>query len=306
MVRRLVVVTLALGLAGGCNAIAWKRGQHETTFRRAGMVQHTARLGDARVRYWVGGADGPPVLLIHGFGASAIWQWFGQIEALAARHRVIVPDLLWFGDSASIKREVTIDDQVAMLVALLDKLDVPSVAAAGISYGGFVAYELAAAHPTRVRRLAILDSPARAYRREDYTALCQRFGVDHIGKVLVPSDEDGVARLMALAKYDPDWAPGWAKRQALEQLYGAHRGEQLALLNAMLADADDLQARRTRPTAPVLLIWGREDPVFPLGLAQRLQEQLGHGTRLEVIPEARHAPNLEYPALVSDLLVGFF
>ena len=305
---RLVLLGFVCGLVclGGCNAVAWKRGRHESTFRDAGLKPSQVTLGDATVRYWSGGADGPPVLLLHGFGASAIWQWFGQVEALAKHHRVIAPDLLWFGGSSSTRRDFSVDYQMATLVALLDHLKTGSVRVAGISYGGFVAYELAAEHPARVERLVIIDSPARTYTKADYAGLCKRYSVAHIGTVLVPTDTEGVQTLLEIAKYDPDWAPGWAKQQVLDQLYSARRKEQVALLDSLIAAADDLAGRTSRPAAPALLIWGSDDPVFPVALGRRLEKHLGPQTRLEIIGEARHAPNLEHPERVSELLLGFF
>lgn len=301
----LVGLVVVLGF-GGCNAIAWKRGQLEDEFSDAGMRRAEARLGDATVSYWDGGADGPPVLLLHGFGASAIWQWHGQIEEIAKQHRVIMPDLLWFGGSSSTRRDFRIDYQVDTVVALMDHLGVKRAHVVGISYGGFVSYELAAAHPQRVDRTVILDSPARTYTRADYAELCERFSVDHIGSVLVPTTTEGVQRLLEIAKFDPDWAPDWVKKQVLEQLYGQHGVEQVALLDGLLAEADTLQARAGRPQGRVLLIWGQQDAVFPLPLAHRLQRHLGQETRLEVIAEAKHAPNLEHPEKVTRLLLEFF
>lgn len=300
-----LALACALAVVGGCNAVAWKRGQHEDTFRDAGLEPDQRTLGEASVRYWAGGADGPPVLLLHGFGASAIWQWHGQVGALAERHQLVVPDLLWFGGSRSERRDFSVDYQVATVVALLDTLKIDAVRVAGISYGGFVAYELAAAHPERVHGLVIIDSPGRTFTRADYAALCARFSVDHIGTVLVPSDIGGVQTLLEIAKYDPDWAPDWAKRQVLEQLYSTHREERIALLDALLESADTLHNRADTPRAPALLIWGSHDPVFPVPLARRLQADLGPQTRLEIIDEARHAPNLEHPERVTQLLLEF-
>src|SRR5262249_55632614 len=92
----------------GCNIVAWKQGQLERSMRAAGLSPGDERLGADTVHYWAGG-HGPTVVLVHGFGASAIWQWADQVDALAPDHRVIVPDLLWFGDSRSEDKAAGID-----------------------------------------------------------------------------------------------------------------------------------------------------------------------------------------------------
>ena len=65
----------------------------------------------------------------------------------------------------------------------------------------------------------------------------------------------------------------------------------------------------TRPgaiTQQTLLIWGRHDQVFPLEIGERLAGDLGDLATLRVIDDARHAPNLEHPGLVSSWLLEHF
>jgi len=53
------------------------------------------------------------------------------------------------------------------------------------------------------------------------------------------------------------------------------------------------------------VVWGREDPVFPLAIGERLAAGLGGQTRLVVIDRARHAPNLEHAKTFNDVLRTF-
>ncbi len=307
MRTRVVALAAALLVAAGlgCNAVQYKYAEIESAFRGAALAPADATLGTRHVHYWEGGR-GPAVLLVHGFGASAVWQWYRQVAALAPEHRVIVPDLLWFGESYdTAESDFGVDRQVEMLVALLDHLGERQVAVVGVSYGGIVATELAHAHPERVTRLALLDSPGRAYTAEDWTALCRRFEVDHMARVLIPSTPADIDRLLAIAYDDPPWSPDWANRQVLEQLYGARRAEKQALLDSLLRDMEAVRSRPARFEAPVLLIWGRDDPIFPLGVAERLRDQLGERATLHVIDRARHAPMLEHPEQVNALLKAF-
>lgn len=299
---RHAIPALVVALAGiGCNVVQLQQAGIVGSLREHGMETRHAELGEAEVRYLHRAGEGTPVLLVHGFGGSALWQWYRLVPALD-RRPLVAPDLLWFGGSTSRVADHSLDQQVRAMVALLDRLGYERVDVVGISYGGLVAYELAASHPDRVRRLVVVDSPGREYTRQDYRALCDRFGVDHIGEILIPEDERGVRTLLGLAYADPPWLPDFALWQTLDLLYGAHRVEQLALLDAMLRDLDLLRARPD-PIAETLLIWGRDDPVFPLAIGRRLASRLD--ARLAIIDRARHAPNLEHPAIFNALVAEF-
>ncbi len=288
-----------------CNVVRYQRGHIEKGLRHSGLEEVTAELNDATLHYWMGG-HGKAVLLLHGFGASAIWQWYEQVDALAGRYRVIVPDLLWFGDSTSEVEDFSLDHQVRTVVSLLDRLGEDRVHLVGISYGGLVAYQLASVYPDRVDRVVIADSPGRVYSMTDLNGLLSRFGVEDIAELLIPDTREDVERLMEIAYYNPPYTPGFARDDVLEELYGKNREEQAELLRAVVKDMEKIRATPDRYRAETLLVWGRHDPVFPLEIGERLATYLGDRSRLAVIDNARHAPNVEHPQLFNELLLEFF
>jgi pimeloyl-ACP methyl ester carboxylesterase len=294
----LAVTTLLLG----CNVIALKQAGLERGLREHGMVAADTKIGGDSVHYWAGGT-GPTVVLVHGFGASGMWLWSPQVEDLARDHHVVMPDLLWFGESRSDSKDYSLDHQVKTLEALLDQLGVRDFDVMGVSYGGLVAHELASDRPSAARHLVLVDTPGRVYRHEDYTALCARMGVDHLAKVLVPRDRAGVQRLLDIAYYDTPWVPGFALEQALTTLYATQQDERVALLDALLANRDALVARPATLTAKTMIVWGREDEIFPLEIGHRLSASLR--APLRVIDHARHAPNLEHPEEFDRIVRGF-
>lgn len=285
------------------DVVAWQRGSFARRLDAVGITARTLDLGDDRVRVWSGGGPGRPVVLVHGFGASSEWQWTPQAVDLAADRRVVMPDLLWFGGSSSTRADYSLDHQVAAVVAALDALDVGEADLVGISYGGMVAFELAAAYPGRVRRLVLVDSPGRLFTDEDYEALLARFGTDDFARVLLPEDDEDVRTLIELAYERPPPTPGWAARQARVGLYSRNREELAALVHELLAERQSLRARTTPVLGPVLVVWGASDPVFPLPIGERLSRELG--APLEVIPSARHFPNAEHPERFNRILRDF-
>ncbi len=304
----LLLVVLVLS-AVGCNAIKLHGQNLERGFARQGLQRRVEPIGDATVHYYDGGPKQPigTVLLVHGFGAEAVWQWGPQVRALVgAGYRVLVPNLLWFGQSTSTDRDFSVDHQLRTLTALMDHVGVARVdAVVGISYGGLLAFGLAAELPERVGSLVILDSPGPVYTDADYAGLLERFGVQHPGPLLVPEHHDGIRALVELAYYKPPPTPAWLRKQILATLYQSDREEKVALLEDMVADMDALRGRDWQVAGPTLLIWGDEDPVFPLEIGRRLAKWMGPSTAFEVISRARHAPQLEHPAAVNALILSF-
>lgn len=108
----------------------------------------TLRRGPLAVR--VLGAEGPPVVLLHGLGGSNRY-WGGNYDGLARTSRLVVPDLLGFGASPKPARGYTAEDHIAAIVATLDWLRIDAPVTVGAHSAGCVlALALAAGHPERV------------------------------------------------------------------------------------------------------------------------------------------------------------
>lgn len=297
---------LLLFTLSACNVIAMKQRSLESQLSNARLSWREVDRDGHHLGTWLGGTpDGKhrPVLLVHGFGASGVWQWSEQAAALAKDRTVLLPDLPWFGASTSQRTDFSIDAQVAAVVALLDALELKDVDVVGISYGGIVAYELAALHPERVGKLVMVDSPGREYTRADYDALCARFATDDLAKVLIPADTNGIDQLMGLAYQQPPWTPPIVRQQALDTLYVKNRTEQAALLHALVQSIETAAERPGAVAAPTLVVWGRNDPVFPLELGQRLAERLH--AKLEIVEGAKHFVPSEHPEPVTRHLKAF-
>ncbi|MFV0372900.1 alpha/beta fold hydrolase [Microbacterium sp.] len=107
-----------------------------------------------------GPADGSPVLLVHGFGSNRAENWgsAGWEKVLSeAGFRAILVDLRGHGDSGRPEGadHYTADLFIADLVAVLDALGLDRVDYLGYSFGARLGWDLALAHPERVRRLAL-------------------------------------------------------------------------------------------------------------------------------------------------------
>src|SRR6266545_2862391 len=124
------------------------------------------KIGDQLVHVEMAGA-GPPLVLVHGFGAST-YSWRLVMPALASSFRVIAVDLNGFGyterpkDPARYTREA----QGELVLAVMDSLGFASAHLMGHSYGGGISLWIAWKHPERVRSLVLVDSSAPTYAND--------------------------------------------------------------------------------------------------------------------------------------------
>lgn len=270
-----------------------QQGLVRSRFRRAGLVERTVTLGEATVRYWEGG-QGRPLLLLHGFGSDATWTWHANVRQLVQGRRLYVPDLLWFGESGSRRADFSLAYQAEVALALLDQAGVDGFDVVGISYGGLVAWLLAHLHPDRVGRLVLVDSPGPVFTREDQEAALARFGVDDLASIVLPKGPEDVRRLIELALYRPPPTPDFVLHYLYERMFTDRVEEKRQLLLHVQDDDLRAQARSWSVDRPTLLVWGEQDPLFPVEVAVRLQQSLPDAS-LVVLPASRHAPNLEEP-----------
>nr|WP_269449882.1 alpha/beta fold hydrolase [Auraticoccus cholistanensis] len=179
------------------------------------------------------------------------WSWRHLIPLLGAGRAVLALDPRGTGASDRTPSGYRLPDTVDDLHALLDALAVPRVVLVGHGWGGISATALAAAHPERVRALALVAAPAppalQGYRRLLAGALAGT-------RVLTPQ------RLHAWAGADlPASSPCV---QALREWPGPQRA--LAPLRSAALHPATLRALRTGPRAvPTLHVRAAADPLLP-------------------------------------------
>ena len=101
---------------------------------------------------------GRPVVLLHG---QPTWGYIYRrfIPALAAAHRVIVPDHMGFGKSETpAGREYTLSTHVANLAALIETLDLRDITLVMQDWGGPIGIGYAARHPERIHSLVLMNT----------------------------------------------------------------------------------------------------------------------------------------------------
>ena len=226
-------------------------------------------LPDGELAYLEAGS-GRSVMLIHGFGGDGPTSWGRVMAVLAKCHHVVVPDLLWFGRSHAVG-EPALQAQADALQALILARMPGTVQLVGLSYGGFVALELARRMPDKIERLVIMASPGMAYTADDQQDLLARAQVQTAEQLFVPNDARAVARMMAMVGSPLARAPRFLL-QDVWQFYYRDRAPQLRALMQELATGQQAHVERlSQPLSmPAAVVWGSQDEIFPLHIGQRL------------------------------------
>ncbi|XP_051226014.2 uncharacterized protein [Lolium perenne] len=245
----------------------------------------------------------PPLLLLHGFGGDAKWTWVGNFAALSRSFHVYAPDLVFFGSSsrsASPLRSVAF--QARCSADAMRILGVPHYHIAGISYGGFVAYRMAAVEAREcVGRLVIMTSAVAASAQE-ITALAAREEIA-VEDALMPETAAGLRRLLCRIMHSPPRLPDFLLLDLI-QMFADQRKERSELLRELLEKGVGIDLLRAL-NQKTLLIWGDKDQVFPVDLGYRLQRHLGDDCRLEIIKDAGHALQIEEAGKVNKFIRSF-
>ncbi|KQT91950.1 alpha/beta hydrolase [Methylobacterium sp. Leaf469] len=267
----LIVTALLSASALAIQAAASRRLAHPAI----PVIHHrTATIDGVDVFYReAGSADTPVVVLLHGFPTSS-HMFRNLIPLLADRYRVIAPDYPGFGESDAPDHKTfayTFAHFADIVDELLGRLGATRYALYVMDYGAPVGYRLALKHPERVTALVVQNGnaykegllafwdPIKAYWADDSKANREALSV------LVAPDTtrfqyvDGVADV---SRIDPD---NWRHDQALLDRPG-NKDIQLDLFrdygtNVPLYPAFQAFFRAHQP--PTLIVWGRNDTIFP-------------------------------------------
>ena len=277
-------------------------------------VRHRATLVVSEhafdIAYQVAG-EGPPLLLIHGLGASSM-AWHFQLDRLAAAHRVSAIDLPGHGASPAPAAPVDGEVAAAIVAAFLEQVLGGPAAVAGHSLGGAIALLAALRRPELVSALALVSSAGLGRELSlSLRAMCLP-GADRLAELLGPWLVRAVARLAPLRGRFAGGGAVHILTPVLTEALVVYRRRQAirAFMTALRAVAGTggqqaryvLADRLGELGVPVLVVWGRGDRVLPL--VHGLRAAAAARGRFEVL-ECGHAPMLEAAARFTDLLHDF-
>jgi pimeloyl-ACP methyl ester carboxylesterase len=285
-------------------------------YLHAGMLE----IGSLRVHHMHGGR-GTPVLFIHGLGSSGYMEWRFNLEFAAARHRVYAPDLPGFGRTEKPRARYGIPYFTRFIDRYMEDRGLRAAAVVGASLGGRIALELALQHPKRVRKLVLVN--ALGLGRPNLQLSYGLITLPRVGEAFMKFAGDAV-----------QWAPQPMIRRVAARYAGASRNlkrtmddsyftnlrelyaadgypdaylatvRSLVTPKALFAADHDLSKRLGEIKVPVQLIWGADDPLFPVAHAARAHALIRQ-SRLAVLEGAGHTPQAERPEEFNRVLENF-
>ena len=279
------------------DAAAFRAARRYTPLRY-GRVVHVER------------GEGPAALFIHGYPLNG-YQWRGALERLAPYRRCITPDLLGLGYTETPEtQDLSPSAQTEMLAALLDALGVDAVDIVANDSGGAIAQLFLVRYPQRVRTVLLTNcdvhenSPPEKLRPSIERARQGTY-----------ADE----RLLPQLR-DPDYArgpngigggaytdPANFTDEAIEYYFAPLLSSPLrkAQVNqyAVAFDPNPLIAiepHLRRSTAPVRMVWGTGDHLFPVSWAEWLDRALPEARGIRLVEGAKLFFPEEMPDLIAE------
>lgn len=247
--------------------------------------------------HYVEAGSGPVVILLHGLGGNSS-NWAFNINALAQKYRVIVPDQIGFGRSDKPLINYRVGTYVDFLDKFLDELKIEKASFVGNSLGGWISALYTLTHPARVERLVLVDAAGFTLPKEiDMKAL--------VG--LNPSTRDGMRQLAAQVFYNRIlFASDAAIDIALAQRLTAGDGYTIQrLVESIARNEDVLDGRLNAIKQPTLIVWGNNDGLTPLAREGEHFKQELPGAQFVVFDQCGHVPQVEKAAEFNAALLKF-
>ncbi|MES2178099.1 MAG: alpha/beta hydrolase [Gemmatimonadota bacterium] len=258
-----------------------------------------------RLYYYAAGTRGAgePVVFLHGFPTSG-HLWGDVVAQMPPGHRLVVVDLLGYGRSDPPgTRALTLHAHATLVVGLMDALGISNACIVGHHLGGGVAQSLALNWPTRVSRLALIDSVAFSeWPKRDLRIMRRLLPIVRTIPTnwLLPIARADLER----GYYDPPRAQHSIDRY--QRPFNSDAGRMVLLQHLAALDSRETVALSTRLheiAAPTAVIWGEHDPFLPLSLGARLAAAIP-GATFDIAPDSRHFTPEDAPRVIADVLSG--
>jgi pimeloyl-ACP methyl ester carboxylesterase len=261
-----------------------------------------------------GPADGPLLILLHGF-PEFWWGWRHQITPLAEQgYHVVAPDMRGYNlsDTPQGIDAYRLETLGADVLALADSFGANRFHLVGHDWGGVIAWDLAASHPGRIDRLVVMDAPnadlwARVMMRRPTQAVRSAyaafFQLPRVPEIALGAADFRAMRAMMRRSgregtFTPDdldrYAEAWSHPGSLSAMLNYYR----ALRKRPLPD----EPRRIR--TPTLILWAENDVALEHHVATAALEACDDG-RLEIVPGTTHWLHLEEPDQVNAEIIEF-
>jgi len=248
--------------------------------------------------------DTAPIVLIHGT-SSSLHTWEGWVAALKGHRRVITMDLPGFGlTGPNARDDYSSAVYTQFVLDLLDTLGVKRCVLGGNSLGGDIAWQVAAAAPTRVERLILVDAGGYPLHAQSMPIIFRIAKTPVLNLMILYTQPRSIVESSVRNVYgDPSRVtPQLVDRY--DQLT-LRQGNRRALLRRIRQTDFGARASLIKTLKqPTLILWGGRDKLIPPDDARRFQRDIAN-SRLVIFDDLGHVPQEEDPARTAAAVLAF-
>ena len=255
------------------------------------------KANDIQINYELSGRDDAPVVMLSHSLASSLVMWNPQLDSLESKFKVLRFDTRGHGDSDAPEGKYTLELLAADAVALMDALAIDAVHFVGLSMGGMIGQNLALDHGNRLKSLTLCDTAA--IMPDEAQPIWQQRIAAAREKGLQDQVDETLERWFTpeyLSQNSPQVE--MIRRQILATPVVGYIG-----CSEAIRDLDNLK-RLSEINLPTLIMVGEEDPGTPVAASEAMQERID-GSKLVVLPAARHLSNIEQSKAFNEALMDF-
>nr|MDP9102123.1 alpha/beta fold hydrolase [Actinomycetota bacterium] len=286
----------------------WRDEACPDSFPRAAV---TVAMGVRTTYLEAGPPDAPPVVLLHGLGATNA-SLLPTLVELARDHRVLAPDLPGHGSSAAPAAPYSPAWFAAWTDAFQTVTRTRGAVLVGNSLGGRVALEAGLSHPKSIRAL-VLIAPSPAFRRLRQLVPVVRLTRPELARLPMVLPHRLVVEAVRTMFSNPDRLPrAWYDAAADESQRvmrsRAHRVAFFACARQIYLEEaygrTGFWDRLPGLLPPALFVWGERDRLVPASFARHVADALP-GASSVVLPDCGHVPQFELPERTHEVIRGF-
>lgn len=292
IIRVVLVICLLSGLTGYCLT------DRASPTPSCTITTSYAKVGNGTLSYNQVGS-GKFVLLLHGLFASKE-QWNSVMCRLSeAGYRAIAPDLPGYGNSKGFTlKDYALENQVILLNEFMNGLGIKSFDVAGSSMGGAIAHLYIQHYPKQVLSLAFIGSPLGVvgWANSFKDAIFQ--GINPFIPITKEQFDLEISLLFVL----PPTIPDSVKVEKVKDYitHNRHYQQVWDIVNLY----DNVLCQRLPIQLPTLIIWGKDDEIYDISGADRLQRCI-FGSQMTPLPKAGHLLLVENADEAASHYVGF-
>ncbi|MDY7019074.1 MAG: alpha/beta hydrolase [Chloroflexota bacterium] len=258
--------------------------------RSTNIQDSKIELPDGKMHYLLLG-EGSPIVLLHSL-ASSVWSWAKVLEPLAQKHTVYALDTMGEGDSDKPCRDYTIEDYAQGVIDFMRAKGIIKATLIGNSVGAIFAAVVAVTEPTILEKLILVGCPCRETEQEREDAMAAtKASYDDRGIPLPFSLED-------LSQYYVHISPELQTKVNEDR---AKAGMWAWKCRTAMTNFDIVPVLK-KVEAETLLIFGEKD------ILRDKEKALNNhirNSKLIIIPDAGHLPQLDNPKTFSEVVETF-